>query len=283
MSKIKVAFQTMNAHKDIEENGFFAAAKNIQACGYNALEISGHFEINDKLIEDVLRAKAELGMEICAMSVVYNGQFDLPLHFRMTPLRLVEDFDRVVEIARRIGAKNVRFAGMPAAQLLTLEDVKTYCALTEEYAAKLAKHGIKLCMHNHHGEFRKLDGKFLYDYAMELCPSLCFEYDLLGMLYGTADVYERLAMEKGRAPILHYEETKITNAGGFGPDAVKAALVPCRLGEGCVDVPRFIAVAEESGVEYLIVEATNLDGLDEYGCMKKSADNLKALGYADRF
>ncbi len=119
MKKFKTAIQTMVIHRDIDELGAFEALKKAQAIGYNVAEISGHFECNQQLVDGFVRARRELGMETAALSVNYMGGVDsgMPPMFRHTPLRLEEDFDRVVDYCGQLECRYVRYAGMPTVQL----------------------------------------------------------------------------------------------------------------------------------------------------------------------
>ncbi len=289
MKKFKTTLQTMVIHHDIDELGAYEALKKVKAIGYNAVEISGHFECNQKLVDDFCRARDEMGMQIGALSVMYNGPFqsDLPKFFRnFTPLRLVEDFDRVIDYCKQLGTDCVRYAGMPVAQLDTWEKLVEYCEFTQKYAAKLKEHGIRMCAHNHDAEFAKINGKTYFEWEVELCPDLNFEFCVLGACHAAMDLCDVLEMVKGRVPLIHIEDVKIV-AQPMMKDGKRTPLeqiiVGCPLGDGNINIKKFCDKAIECGNEYFILEVSNFYGEDVYQAMKRAADNVKAAGFADTF
>ena len=285
----KTALQTMVVHHDIDTIGAFETMKKVKAIGFNAVEISGHFECNQQLVDELCRARDELGMEIGALSVMYNGPMasDMPKFFRnFTPLRLVEDFDRVLDYCRQLGVKYVRYAGMPVMQLDTMEKLNEYLDYTQAMAKKCKENGIVMCAHNHDQEFAKIGGKSYFEWEVEKCPDLEFEFCALGALHAGLDLCDLLESIKGRVPLIHVEDVKIVPQPMM-KDGVRTSLseviVGCVLGDGNINISKFAGKAAECGNRYFIQELLDFRGEDVYVAMKRCAESIKAAGFEKSF
>lgn len=206
----KTALQTMVIHHDIDAIGPYEAMRKVKEIGYNYVEISGHFECDQHFVDELCRAREDFGVITCALSVGYNADKPVTSPWGFVPNRLVEDFDKVVGFCKQLGCKYVRYAGINAMELDTLDKVKQYFAFTEQICLRLAEHGIKLCMHNHEAEFAKIGGKTYFDWAIELAPHLCFEFDVLGTAHAAVDLYDCMEKIKGRMSLIHFEDIKVT-------------------------------------------------------------------------
>ena len=287
MTKFKTSLQTMVIHEAIDTLGVYEAVRKVKEIGYNSIEISGHFECNQEMVNELCRARDDFGVEICALSVSYSGPFRgfNPFRRNFVPNRLPEDFDKVVAFCKQLGCRYVRYAGLPAS-ISSFEDLKKYFEYTEEICLRLEKEGIKLCMHNHDTEFIKYNGKTAFAWSVELAPHLNYEFDVLGAAHAGTNLLEDMQLIKGRMPLIHFEDIKVipkpATAPGVRPH-LDEYIVGCPLGEGNVPVKSFCDTAMECGNEYFIIEVSNFFGVDPYDGLKLAADNLKAAGYADTF
>lgn len=285
MNNFKVALQTMVLHHEIDTVGIYEAARKAKEIGYNALEISGHFECDQKRVDELVRAKKDFGIEIAAMNATFSGGFKNPSPFRdFVPLSLENDFDKVVSFANQLGTRHIRFAGMPVEQLDTMDKVRAYCACAEEYAQKLQKVGLDLCMHEHDDEFAKIEGKSYYAWIRELAPTMKFEFCVGGASHAAMDLCDTMESISGRMPLIHFTDIKILPpTPGCGRRPLQDKIASCPLGDGNINVKKFCDCAKACGNEYFIIEVTNFYGEDPYVAMKRAADNLKKAGYADCF
>ena len=55
------------------------------------------------------------------------------------------------------------------------------------------------------------------------------------------------------------------------------------IGEGNLDMKAIIDLAGETGVEHIFIEQDNTYGRDPFESLEISANNLRSLGYEDRF
>lgn len=286
MKPFKTALQTMVIAEELDEIGVYEAMRKVSEIGYNCVEISGHFECNESFVDELCRARDDFGMETCALSVVYNADAPAFSPFKgFVPNRLVEDFDRVVAFCEKLNCRYVRYAGINATELDTMDKVRHYFEYTEQICLRLAEKGIKLCMHNHEAEFAKIGGKTYFDWAIELAPHLCFEFDVLGTAHAAVNLEDALEKIKGRVPLIHFEDIKVTPKKMAFPKRphLEEVITGCPLGEGNIDFKKFCNKAIECGNEYFIIEVSDFHGVDTYAGMKQAVDNLKNGGFAHTF
>ena len=120
-----------------------------------------------------------------------------------------------------------------------------------EAAERAAGRGLRLGFHNHDGELAVLeDGRSLLDRFAGIPESLLFfELDLGWVWYATGDALATLERRGPRAPLVHVKDLRRNGAPVHVP-----------LGHGVVDYARLRDVAEQAGVEWLIVEQDETDG-----------------------
>ncbi len=279
----KVALQTMVLHREIETAGIYEAARKAKEMGYNALEISGHFQCDQKRVDALCLAKEDFGLEIAALNAAFSGGYPMDMPFS-NPLMLENDFETAVSFARQLDTWYIRYAGMPVGHLDTMEKVRSYCAAAERYAQRLEAEGLSLCMHEHEEEFCRIQGKTYYQWILELAPSLKFEFCVGGASHAAVDLYDTMHMLRGRMPLLHFTDIKvIPPTPDCGRRPLQEKIASCPLGDGNIPVKKFCDAAAECGNEYFILEAATFGGEDVCTAMKRAADNLKAAGYGHCF
>ncbi len=286
MDKTKVTLQTMVIHRDIDGLGIYEALRKVKAIGYNAVEISGHFQCTGEMVTDLCRARDDFGMEIAALSVEFGGGFapDRPVNRTFRPNRLEEDFDKVVDYCKRMGTRYVRYAGMPVSLLDAMDNVEAYCRSAEEYALRLGERGLGLCMHEHDDEFSRIGGKTYYEWAVELAPHLQFEFCTGGASHAAMDLGDTLRLVRDRVPLIHFTDIKVARPiPGEGRKPLQDKILGCPLGDGNINVKKFMDAALECGNRYFIIEVSDFRGEDPYAGMERAAGNLKKLGYGHCF
>ena len=136
----------------------------------------------------------------------------------------------------------------------TLAELQTYCDYFNEIGKLCAAQGIKYGYHNHSHEFRRVEGKVMYDYMIEHTdPDLVlFEMDVYWANVGGAAPVNYFKRYPGRFKLLHIKDE-------------------CTLGEsGMVGFDAIFKHADIAGLEHLIVEVE----CDPYPSVKESADYL---------
>lgn len=271
----KVAFQTMMLYELAEEIGVYEALKQVREMGYEAVEISGHFPLDEESQKELLRAKNDLGIDVCAMSASFSGHLPtLPRRDGRKSVSLVNDYDEIVARCKLFDCHNVRFAGAPIVACENFEEMKAFYASCEEYAQRLAADGINLCMHNHANEFTRLEGKTVFEWAAELAPTLKHELCIFNAQLSGYNICDLVRSIAGRVPLIHFEDIAVTPLPGHQDMRVFLGRV---FGEGNIDVESFCKAANEAGNEYFILENDMYDPATIMGKMAEAYKRISAI------
>lgn len=173
---------------------------------------------------------------------------------------LQEHLDERIAFARELGLKQMIASGFWLKEDARLADWLRACDEINKIGEKTKKAGIQLGFHNHHFEFKKLDGVLIYDAIMgELDPKLIkmqFQVAVVNIGYEAATYFTKYP---GRFISIHLSD--------WSADGKKA--VP--IGQGIVDWKKLFAAAKTGGVKNYFVEM-------DYDTLKPSADYLRTLG-----
>ncbi len=284
----KIGVQAMMLKGSFAEVGPFETLRRVSEIGYNAVEIS-QIPMTPENVDELDRARTELGMDIAALSATLAAGPRVPMD------SLTADFDKIVADSRRLDCTMVRIGMLPADAMASLDTMLEFCDATDQIAARLAEHGIRLYYHNHHLEFAKHEGRLLLDIMAERAPRVGLEIDVHWVQRGGLDPVTTLRKYGDRVAMVHLKDYRI---GRMPVDAIEAmgrgdfaafqtafaGLVQfAEVGEGNLD---FRAIVDESvsiGAEYLLVEQDELYGRTPFECLQTSRDNLVALGFGDLF
>lgn len=267
---MKPALQTMCINETIESEGMRAALRKAAEIGYDEIEISGHIDLTDEAISECMSACQEYGLHVCALSCEYSGPFSKASYFPgQRSLHLTrEGFAECVQTAEKMNCDILRFAGLPVEFFHSEDDLRSYFYETEECCRKLQKNGLRLCAHNHVGEFARLNGKTFFEWALELAPDLNFEMDLFGVQMSGTSPLDFLSQARGRVPLLHASDISIvvTEDPRFSLNNLQR--VP--IGMGNFNMKAILKTAEECGTEYCIMEASQLKEISSYDAMSEA-------------
>ncbi len=271
---MKPALQTMVIAEALEKEGVDTAFRRIRDLGYQEIEISGHIDLSEKTLEEIIAACGKYNLHVCAMSCDYRGPFEdeAPL-FRHHQIRLPQDFEEAVKTAEQLKCRYLRFAGLPVGSLKDKASVDRYFSYTEQLALRLKQKGIVLCAHNHVGEFSKVEGRTLFEWALQIAPDLQFEMDIYGVQMGGLNPLDYLSVAVGRVPLLHYSDIQILPRADPRFTLDMQRRVP--LGEGNFNTQAILAKAQSAGTEYCIMECTGPE--DPFGQMQKALVNFKNM------
>jgi sugar phosphate isomerase/epimerase len=195
---------------------------------------------------------------------VKSGHFDLDM--------ALNDFDRVVGVARRLGMEFVIAPYLAKEQRPV--DRAGWRALGETLATlsrKLAAEGLRFAWHNHDFEFQSLpDGSHPIDHI--LGDELLWEADLAWVARGGADPGSWIERYRGRIPIVHVKD--IARAGEKADEDgwadVGAGVLPwAELWTQCVRAGARIMIAEHDNpsdfARFARVSAAAMRGFDQGG------------------
>ncbi|WP_461173899.1 sugar phosphate isomerase/epimerase [Arthrobacter sp. Z1-9] len=284
----KLGVQAMMLKDSVAEIGAFETLRKVSAIGYNAVEIS-QIPMTADNVEELNRSRSELGMDIAALSVMLEKPEGRPGD------SLREDFDKIVDDAKRLDSKLLRIGMLPFPAMKSIDAVIDFAKEANGYAERLQEHGISLYYHNHHVEFAKFDGKYMLDIIAENSPAMGMEIDVHWVQRGGLDPVRTLEKYAGRTAMVHLKDYRI----GTLPDAAfgmleagdfpgfmqefKNVVQFAEVGEGNLDFPSIIPAAQAAGARYLLVEQDELYGRTVWDALQTSYDNLVAMGHADLF
>ncbi|MGZ5393639.1 MAG: sugar phosphate isomerase/epimerase family protein [Mycobacterium sp.] len=284
----KIGVQAMMLKGSFAELGAFETLRKVSAIGYNAVEIS-QIPMTPENVAELDRSRSELGMDIAALSVAVEAPKGMPVD------SLKDDFDKIVDNAKRLDSKLLRIGMLPFPAMKSIHAVVDFAKQANEYAERLQEQGISLYYHNHHIEFAKFDGKYMLDVIAENSPAMGMEIDVHWVQRGGLDPVRTLEKYAGRTAMVHLKDYRI----GQMPEAAFGMLQTgdfpgfmaefrnvvqfAEVGEGNLDFPAIIPAAEAAGAQYMLVEQDELSGRTVWDALQTSYDNLVAMGHSNLF
>ncbi|HEY5978928.1 MAG TPA: sugar phosphate isomerase/epimerase [Microlunatus sp.] len=281
----RIGAQLMMLKNQVQESGPYDVLRRLQTLGFHAVEVSQIPMTTDNLAE-MRRAKDELGTDFAALSAgLEAGPND----------SLVDDYAKIVDDARTLGASRVRIGMMPFAAMASHNALLAFCRQAEDVAVRLADDGLTLYYHNHHLEFAQRDGTSILDIIRAQAPTMRLEIDVHWVQRGGKDPVRTLQKYAGLVDLVHLKDYRV----GELPQTALVALQSgdyvsfmrdftgvvqfAEIGEGNLEWTEIVDQAVASGAEYLLIEQDDQYGRDPYDCLQSSHDNLVSLGYADLF
>jgi len=214
-----IALQLYSIREQMEndfENGLRMAAK----AGFNSVEFAGYGEI----------AAPEM-VKLCRR----HGLKPISSHVGID--LLMDDLDGCIKYLTDIGAI---MAFCPHSAPKTLDEVKGVAEVLETSAAKMKAAGLKFGYHNHAHEFKKIDGKYIMDWLLELAPGCDFQPDVFWVARGGEDPLAYPISKKGRVAAIHAKDI----AADFKTDAY--------TGEGVIDFAALAKVFDSDLYPYIV-------------------------------
>jgi len=230
-----------------------ASMEKVRNIGYKVVQVSGMGPIEPAALKKIMQ---ETGLNSNSAHLDYK--------------KLVTETDKVIEECKIMGYETLACPWM-APEMRNEEGYKIVAKTLSIAGEKLAKNGVILTYHNHEFEFEKFSGKLGLDiiYGESDSRYLQTEFDTYWIQFGGGDPAEWILKYKDRTPIVHLKDM------GILPDK-KHIMVP--VGDGNLNWKRIFSALKEAKTKYYYVEQDNCNGLDPFECVKKSLDNLKALG-----
>ncbi len=210
--------------------------RRVRQAGYTSVQISGMGPIAEEELVKILDGE---GLTCCATH---------------EPAALIlDDPARVIERLNKLGCRFTAYPNPAGVDFSSRESVEGLIRALDAAGAEMAAAGITLCYHNHHMEFRKLDGRVILEriYEGTQPASLQGELDTYWVHYGGGENVPWCERLEGRLPLIHLKDYQITddNQPAF-----------CEIGAGNLDFARIIPAAEKSGCQWFIVEQDTCPG-----------------------
>jgi len=182
-----------------------------------------------------------------------------------------DDTERVIKIHEMYGCRHAAIGGLALEYIQTASGIDRFAREISAPVQKLMNAGISFSYHNHHHEFVRIDGKTWLEMLYErIDPKyLCAEIDTYWIQTGGGNPVKWIRKMAGREPLLHVKD-KVIAAG------IEERFAP--VGSGNLDWSEILKAAEESGVEYVLVEQDNMYGCDPFEAVGDSYRFLTSMG-----
>ena len=231
------------------ESDIAKSLKKIREIGYTAVQVSGMGPIAEKDLLNILNGE---GLTCCA---THEGAE-----------HLLNDAAAVAARLQALQCKHTAYPHPANVDLSTISGVDALAARLNEAGKILSAHGITLSYHNHHMEFRKVEGQTVLSRLLEKTDPryLQLELDTYWAQYGGGDPVQWCLQSKGRLPLLHLKDYEVgdDNQPHFA-----------HIGRGNLDWSRILPAASASGCQWYIIEQDVCPG-DPFESLKLSYEYL---------
>lgn len=228
--------------------------EKVRNIGYTAVQMSGFGKVDPR---ELARVFADSGLTVAATHIPWS--------------RCLEETDRVVEEHRLWNCAHPAIGGLPE-EYFTLEGLDRFVRELGPVVAKFKAAGMDFSYHNHNHELARHGGRTWLDLLYSKAPPdlLKAEIDTHWIQAGGGDPAQWIRRCAGREPLLHLKDMTVA------PDGKRLF---AEIGEGNLNWKGILAAAEESGVQYMLVEQDDCYGRDPFESLAISCRNLKGWGY----
>jgi len=243
----------MKTRADLE-----ATLARVKEIGYPAIQISG---LDWSIIteSEMVALCASLGLTICATHEPSQTILEAP--------------ETVVERLQALGCTHASYPYPADVDFGNAAQVGTLIQGLENAGQVLNRNGLVLAYHNHHLEFRKLDGTTILEriYAGTSPQFVQAELDTYWVQYGGGDPVAWCRRLQGRLPVIHLKDFAIND---------KNEIMFCEVGNGNLDFPAIVTAAEAAGCQWFIVEQDTCPG-DEFDSIAQSLEYIQRVLVTD--
>lgn len=179
-----------------------------------------------------------------------------------------ENVGEFIDTAKTLGT-SLTVAGFWIPDLESVEAIEKSAAKLNAVVPTILDAGLSFSLHNHWMEFEDRDGKLVVDRLLELVPGLTLELDIYWCSNFGAHKPEAMAAKYAdKVKLMHVKDGPLVK----GEPHVA-------VGQGKVNVPATIHAADESVVEWMIVELDEC-GTDMMKAVEESYEYLVGNGLA---
>jgi sugar phosphate isomerase/epimerase len=234
--------------------GVADSLKKVADIGYSAIQISGFGPVDPK---EVAKLVQDHGLNVVSTHMGWD--------------RFLGDLDAVIEEHKLWNCPHPAIGGLPS-EYRSLDGLKRFLDELAPISERLAAEGMDFSYHNHNHELVKYDGKTWLERLYELASPemLKAELDVYWLQAGGGDPTYWVKKCAGRQPLLHLKDMIIT------PEREQRF---AEIGEGNLNWPSILQAAQESGVEWYLVEQDRSYERDPFESLAISYRNLKSWGF----
>ena len=249
MARIPIALQLYSVREDCEKD-LPAVLSAVAKMGYEGVEFAGYYGRSAKELRAMLD---DVGLKVAGTHIGLNTL-------------LGDALQATVEFNQVLGNKFLIVPGLPQERTASRAAWLETAGIFNDIADKLKPLGMYTGYHNHHTEFRPLDGELPWDtFFGNTKPEVVMQIDAGNALHGNADPVPFLERYPGRALTVHLKEHSRTNDKAI-------------LGEGDVRWADLFRLCETTGkTEWYIVEQESY-AYPPLECVERCLKALKAMG-----
>lgn len=245
--KGKIGLQLYSIRKEMNADNFEEVLKKVKSIGYDGVEF---FDFYDKPASEIKVAVENADLEPVSSHVGYD--------------EIVEDPEGVMDYHEKIGCKNLVVPWFSEEHFETEEAVKETAEKLSKLAEKVSDRGFQLGYHNHDQEIVEIGDTTAFEMFDNLIgDKLLIQPDVGNAEKAGIDAAEYFTGFKSGFISLHVKDSKREEA------------VDTPLGEGDVDLKKFVKMGLERDVEWYIIENEGSD--DPMEAVKKDFEFLNSL------
>lgn len=258
MAKPILGAQMYTVHKLTQTNeGFLDSLKKIRDIGYTTVQVSG--------------IGAEVDPEVVAVGLEETGLRCAITH--MSWDLFLKDIKTVIAKHKMWKCEHTAIGGLFTPDYQGLAGLDKFLGELPPVLKQLKAEGLDFSFHNHSHELIRMENGQTWLEALykRTDPSdLKAEIDTYWIQHGGADPARWVERYGRRMPVLHIKDMKITSerVQRYAP-----------IGEGNLNWERIFKAAEETGIQYAMVEQDDCYGEDPFDCLARSFKNCKAMGW----
>ena len=195
-----------------------------------------------------------------------NGLYHVVSHVEFE--RLLHDTEAVIEEHKIMGYSHIGTGGCHGKYREDgVQGMKDFIRDLTPAVEKMKKAGMQFHYHNHYQEFERFSGITPMDLVLgETDWGVIL--DSYWVQYAGLDTAKTLRKMAGRVRFAHLKDMEISH--------LEQRMAP--VGQGNLDWAEILAVCEETGVQYGLVEQDYTYGRDPFDEMRQSLENLKNMG-----
>ncbi len=257
MTRIPIGLELYSVRNEMDKD-VYGTLKAVAKMGYEGVEFAGPPKHGGRALRAILD---DLGLVCCGWH---------------TPFAMVQDdqLAATIELNKIVGNRRVIIPGIPGNLVDSREKWRKMADFFNILAGKLAPHDMVTGYHNHHTEFKPLDGQTPWDtFFGNTDRKVVMQLDTGNAVFGGADCAALLKQYPGRAGTVHL---KPFSASAAKADPAKGFRPP--IGQDELPWTEIFRLCETIGqTDWYIVEYESdaLAPLEAVDCCLKA---LKAMG-----